>query len=989
MKIKIITVLLLLSSILFAQVQWEQDLKIRQGVNIEWFRSASNFGDNVVYVWSDTKEGGRDLYAQKVDALGNLLWNNGEPILIDAKIDRQEDPVVIETNDNCIVVAWVDFSNDTNYSDIYAQKINAAGELLWQENGVALSVAADIQIGLNIVPNALGGAIIIWQDFRNAGGVDIYGASVDADGNNTWDFDGTPIANENGAQSGHTFWEDGNGGAIMAYVNDLSGDKNIVSKGIASDGTISWTTMICNYQDGATTIDQQRVKSAKDGEGGFIFAWQDKRNINTDLYAQRINADGQIQWAENGIQITDYDGEDLNPRLCTSSDTGAFLSWESGSAAASDLNITKISNAGVNLWNNIVVSDAENAQNNPRVSGDNNGGVYVTWEDSRNGNYPNIDIYSQHLDSDGAELWEAGGLAVCDQPGPQIGNAIKVNNGNIFINWSDSRNGSIGLFYQVYNSAGVMALDLDGEQIFWGLSGNSEEINTINTNDGKYFAWADTRKGYLGKQLFVQKIDADGNTYFAENGNEVTEKYGESSQEFLQAIPHHENGIALTWQEQRDVFPRVYFQHMDQDGNIAAQYGIAVTTEADRDQKKPHISELNGEYYIVWEDMDNNWSQNIYAQKITDNEIQWANRGIQVDFAPMGQGDLVLFDVVKNYVIYSKTFMGDIYVKALNPDGTTVAGFPETGLPICIDPTSQSNAKGIMTDEGILIIWEDLRNDDSDIYGQMITTDGEILWEENGVPLVQAVGDQKGFIAMTDGDDVVISWEDLANDGTADIAINNFDFDGVSLWPELYAVERDSTQQSIDIEKIGENYMIVYEDLATEMSDIYMQFVNTSGNISSDSDFGIVLCDASKKQYTPKIMKVDEDTAIVGWIDGRSSGKEEIKGLFAQKIVISGVDNEEDNVEVPSMELSNYPNPFNPSTSIKFNIESPQEVTLEVFNIRGQLVKTLVNDDLAEGYHTIKWNGNDNNDNRVSSGLYMYKLSTEKKSQTNKMLLLK
>ena len=118
MKIRITILLLLLAMVLSAQV-WEEDLQIRQGVNIEWFRSATTFGDNVVYVWSDTKQGGRDLYAQKVDAEGNLLWNDGQPLTIDEKIDRQEDPVVIATNDNSVVVAWVDFTNDEHYSDIY------------------------------------------------------------------------------------------------------------------------------------------------------------------------------------------------------------------------------------------------------------------------------------------------------------------------------------------------------------------------------------------------------------------------------------------------------------------------------------------------------------------------------------------------------------------------------------------------------------------------------------------------------------------------------------------------------------------------------------------------------------------------------------------------------------------------------------------------------------------------------------------------------
>ncbi|MEA1971755.1 MAG: hypothetical protein U9N34_00420, partial [Candidatus Cloacimonadota bacterium] len=342
MKFRITVILLLLSVVIFAQVEWEEDLQIRQGVNIEWFRSATTLDDGVVYVWSDTQQGGRDLFAQKVDVDGNLLWNDGQPLTVDEKVDRQEDPVVIATTDNSVVVAWVDFTNDENYSDIYVQKISSSGELMWQEGGVPICLADNIQIGLNIIPNDIGGAIVIWQDFRNTGGDDIFGASIDENGNNVWDENGNPLAAENGSQTGHTFWEDGNGGAVMAYVDKPAGgnDKNIKAKGIAADGSISWTTMICDYDDEGTSIIQSRVKSAKDNEGGFIFVWQDKRNIHTDLYGQRINIDGEIQWAENGIRITEMEGNDVNPRLCTSTENGVFISWELGVATESDLYIT-------------------------------------------------------------------------------------------------------------------------------------------------------------------------------------------------------------------------------------------------------------------------------------------------------------------------------------------------------------------------------------------------------------------------------------------------------------------------------------------------------------------------------------------------------------------------------------------------------------------------------------------------------------------------
>ena len=86
----------------------------------------------------------------------------------------------------------------------------------------------------------------------------------------------------------------------------------------------------------------------------------------------------------------------------------------------------------------------------------------------------------------------------------------------------------------------------------------------------------------------------------------------------------------------------------------------------------------------------------------------------------------------------------------------------------------------------------------------------------------------------------------------------------------------------------------------------------------------------------------------------------------------------------------NYPNPFNPTTTISFSVtQTSPFVTLEIFNIKGQKVKTLYSGIAEEGKHTLIWDGKDTNDKSVSSGIYFYKLKSDKKELTRKMLLLK
>ncbi|MCD4828323.1 MAG: right-handed parallel beta-helix repeat-containing protein [Candidatus Cloacimonetes bacterium] len=85
----------------------------------------------------------------------------------------------------------------------------------------------------------------------------------------------------------------------------------------------------------------------------------------------------------------------------------------------------------------------------------------------------------------------------------------------------------------------------------------------------------------------------------------------------------------------------------------------------------------------------------------------------------------------------------------------------------------------------------------------------------------------------------------------------------------------------------------------------------------------------------------------------------------------------------------NYPNPFNPETTIRFTLPRDVHVELAVYNIRGQRVRTLANEDMIRGYHAVKWDGRDSNGSSVASGVYFYRLSTGSWSTVKKMLLLK
>ncbi len=89
------------------------------------------------------------------------------------------------------------------------------------------------------------------------------------------------------------------------------------------------------------------------------------------------------------------------------------------------------------------------------------------------------------------------------------------------------------------------------------------------------------------------------------------------------------------------------------------------------------------------------------------------------------------------------------------------------------------------------------------------------------------------------------------------------------------------------------------------------------------------------------------------------------------------------------MLLNNYPNPFNPSTTIAFNNPKTQNVNIAVYNAKGQLVKTLLNEVKTAGQHSVVWNGQNNNNETATSGIYFYKMTAGNQTEMKKMVLVK
>ncbi len=183
--------------------------------------------------------------------------------------------------------------------------VPSAGQAAWPHdpnNGnVPLCSAANDQTYPTIVSDGAGGAIVTWQDLRSGTGTDIYAQRVSAAGVTQWLADGVALCTTPAYQYAPVIVSDGAGGAIVTWYDYRNGNWDIYAQRVSAAGVPQWTT------DGVALCtaarDQTSPSIVPDGAGGAIVTWQDLRNGNYDIYAQRVSAAGAPQWTADGVAL--------------------------------------------------------------------------------------------------------------------------------------------------------------------------------------------------------------------------------------------------------------------------------------------------------------------------------------------------------------------------------------------------------------------------------------------------------------------------------------------------------------------------------------------------------------------------------------------------------------------------------------------------------------------------------------------------------------
>jgi FlgD Ig-like domain len=408
---------------------------------------------------------------------------------------------------------------------------------------------------------------------------------------------------------------DGTGGAFIVWYGTNSND--IFMQRVSAAGAPLWTTdgvIVCNFPAG-----QVNPVIALDGAGGVLVAWIDARNAGqNDVYAQRVNGSGALQWATDGVPICTASGDQGGLLIVSDGAGGAIMSWQDArGGAATDIYAQRVNGSGVAQWtgNGVALSASANTQDNPVIASDGSGGAIVCWQDQRAavGAY---DIYGQRVNAAGVPQWAANGIAFCPATGNQLAPRIVSDGaGGAIATWYDLRSGSEDIYAQHVTFGGTMLWNGNGTALCTATNVQNSPVLTTDGSGGAVIAWSDYRNGGV-QDVYAQRINGSGTTLWTANG--VALCTFTNTQAALTVTSDGAQGAIVAWQDYRGFSVDLYAQRVSASGApLWATDGVAICTAIGSQSSQSIVPDGAGGAILAWADSRVGPSEtDIYAQRI-------------------------------------------------------------------------------------------------------------------------------------------------------------------------------------------------------------------------------------------------------------------------------------------------------------------------------------------------------------------------------------
>jgi len=333
---------------------------------------------------------------------------NGVPICTVS--GSKVEPQICSDSTGGAIITWVD-SRSTN-SSVYGQSVNSSGDLQWAANGVPISTVTGYMGTVQICSDGTDGVIITWQDERSFGNRDIYAQRINSTGDVLWTTNGEAICVANGYQGFPQLCSDGLNGVIITWRDQRLGPSHIYAQRINSSGKVQWTAngeVISVASDVQT--DQQICSDGFNGAYITWHTWVFNASFESDIYAQRVNSSGNVKWTANGVAICTASGRQIEPQISGGGSGNAIITWLDGGYGYEDIYAQCVNSTGDIKWltNGVPICTKSSSELEPRICSDGANGAIILWQDER---YVEPSIYAQRINSIGDVQWLANGVAI-------------------------------------------------------------------------------------------------------------------------------------------------------------------------------------------------------------------------------------------------------------------------------------------------------------------------------------------------------------------------------------------------------------------------------------------------------------------------------------------------------------------------------------------------------------------------------------------------
>ncbi len=560
---------------------------------------SADVSGNFIITWRDGRNANDDIYAQRYASDGTTLGSNFQ-VNDDQGTEQQRRPSLFADVSGNFIIAWEDERNiyNDNYDiDIYAQRYSSDGIALGNNFKVNEDQRIYLQWEPSISADVSGNFIITWRDGRNYHN-DIYAQRYSSDGIALGS--NFKVNDDQGSESkfGPSISADVSGNFIITWRYDHNGNSDIYAQRYSSNVTPLGSNFQVNDDQGSEG--QNCPSISADGSGNFIITWRDERNVDGDIYGQRYSKDGTAMGSN--FKVNDDQGSYWPDRQYFSSisadSSGIFIiTWEDYRNNNYDIYAQRYSSDGTPLGSNFQVNDDQGneGQKYPSISTDGSGNFIITWRDHRNGN---SDIYAQRYLSDGTAL--GSNFQVNDDQGSngQYYPSISADgSGNFIITWRDYRNGNADIYAQRYSSNGIPL----GSNFQVNDDMNSEgQYNPSISADGSgifIITWEDYRNNNY--DIYAQRYASDG-TPLGSNF-QINDDQGSTWQHFSSISADESGNFIIVWIDERNDDDDIYAQRYKSDGTALGS-NFRVTNISDGSQKYPKVELWKNRIYSTWED---------------------------------------------------------------------------------------------------------------------------------------------------------------------------------------------------------------------------------------------------------------------------------------------------------------------------------------------------------------------------------------------------